>query len=336
MKHFDFMKDPYKKGDKAISVANKKKRKLDLLPRLICLLLALVIWIYIVNLNDTDITSTMTLEIQVVGADTLADNGMMMYGMDKTGVTITVKGSNRDLKKYSEADYSAVVDVSDLQTAGKHTLPISIKTPAGSSISTTSVEPATVSLMADFYATKELPLNIFEKYIKISAYDYSIEKSSDTVKVSGPKSVVDKISYAGYTIEGEISLSKSFSGLNIGLFDRNGDYIVFDPATLMYSTDDITIKVNVRTQNSVPIVIKVTGEGSDLIATPERPNVILYGDPGILAQITEYTITLSEAVAGRNVSVTLTGEDLPEGVTVEGEGTEVQISFVYPAPIDIE
>lgn len=332
MKKFDFIKDPDKKGDKAISVAKKVKRKLDLIPLLICFLLALAIWIYIVNLNDTDVTNTMTLDVQVVGIDTLTDNGMMMYGMDKTNVTVTVKGSNRDLKKYSEDDYSAVVDVSVLQTAGKHSLPISIKTPAGSSISTASQDPATVTLFADFYTTKDLPLNVFEKYVKISAYDYSIEKSTDTVKVSGPKSVVDKMSYAGYTIEGEISLSKSFSGFNIGLFDRNGDYIVFDPATMNYSTDDITIKVNVTTQNSVPIVIKVMGEGSDLIATPERPNVILHGDPGILAQITEYNITLSEAVAGRNVSVKLTGEDLPNGVTVEGEGTEMQISFAHPAP----
>ena len=336
MKQFDFLKAPYKKGDKAISVASNIRKKLDLIPRIICFLIALVVWIYVFNLNDTDITSTMTLEVKVVGVDALTDSGMMMYGMEKTNVTVTVKGSNRDLKKYSEADYSAYVDVSSLQTAGKHSLPITVKTPTGSSISTTSQEPANVSLFADFYTTKELPLNVFEKYVKISAYDYSIEKSSDTILVKGPKSVVDKMSYAGYTIEGEISLSKTISGFNVGLFDRNGDYIAFDPGTLSYSTDDLTINVNVTTQNSVPIVIKVMGEGSNLIATPERPNVILHGDPGVLSQITEYTITLSEAVAGRNVSVKLTGEYLPSGVTIDGEGTEMQISFANPAPPSVE
>lgn len=332
MKYFDFVKDPDKKGDKSVSVANKSKKKLDLIPWLICLFFAVGFWIYVSNLNDTDVTTTMNLEIQVVGVDALNNSGMMMYGMDKNSVTVTVKGSNRDLKKYSESDYTATVDVSALSTAGKHSLPIAIKTPDGSSISTVSTEPAGVNLYADFIATKDLSLNVFEKYVKISAYDYSIEKSSDFIQVRGPKSIVDKMSYAGFTIEGEISLSKSFSGFSIGFFDRNGDYIAFDPGMVTYSTNDITIKVNVTTQISVPVVIKVMGEGSSLVATPEKSHVILSGDPGLLSQITEYTITLSEAMAGRSVSVTLTGEGLPNGVSVEGEGSEMQISFAEPVP----
>ena len=88
--------------------------------------------------------------------------------------------------------------------------------------------------------------------------------------------------------------------------------------------------MNVTTQSSVPVVIKVTGEGKELVATPERTNVILYGDPAVLSQITEYTITLSEAKVGRNVSITLTDEDLPDGVTVDGKGTVMQISFAEP------
>ena len=333
MKYFDFVKDPDKKGDKAVSVGNKSKKKLDIVPWLICLLFAIGFWIYVSNLNDTDVTTTMNLEVHVVGVDALNNSGMMMYGMDKNNVTVTVKGSNRDLKKYSESDYTATIDVSSLTTAGKHSLPISIKTPDGSSISTVSTEPASINLNADFIATKDLPLNVFEKYVKITAYDYSIEKSTDYIQIKGPKSVVDRMSYAGYTIEGEISLSKSFSGFSIGFFDRNGDYIAFDPGTMTYSTNDITIKVNVTTQISVPVVIKVMGEGSSLVATPERSHVMLKGDPGLLSQITEYTITLSEAMAGRSVSVTLTGEGLPNGVSVEGEGSEMQIRFAEPAPV---
>ena len=332
MKQFNFTRDPEKKGDAAISVDRMRKRKLDLAPRLVCLVIAAFIWIYMVNLNDTDVTSTVTLRLEVVGQDELKDDSnMLIYGMDTKTVTVTVKGSNRDLRKYTEADYKATVDVSDLDKSGRHTLPIRITTPAGSSITVAGGENKSVNLYCDESLTKSVRFEVLDgDMVTVPAYNYEIVQSAYYVDIVGPREAVTNIDSAQYHIEGEFSYSKSFSGFSLLFCDKNGDYISFEEGILSYSTSGLTVKVNVTTQKSLPVVVEVAGMGRDLLAVPEKNYVTVYGDPRLLTQINEYTIHLSEAILGRDSEVTLSNDSFPEGVTVEGVGESFKITFLRP------
>ena len=329
MKQYDFIRDPEKKGDAGITLERTSKRKLDIVPRIVCLLIAAFIWIYMVNLNDTDITSTMTLKINVVGAEELrADDNMLIYGLDKNTVTITVKGSNRDLRKYAETDYIASVDVSQLNSEGKHTLPINISTPAGSSITVVGADPQQVNLYSDYSVTKSVRFDVKPGAMTtVTTYTYDIEQSTYYIDVIGPRSMVDIIDSVQYHVDGEFYSSKSFSGFAVLFCDKNGDYVSFEEGAIFYSTADVTVKVNVTTQKSIPVVIKVTGIGGDLVANPELSYVTVFGDPMALAQVSEYTVYLTEAILGRNPEVTLSSDNLPEGVTVENEGESFTIFF---------
>ncbi|MBQ8408852.1 MAG: hypothetical protein IJY39_08315 [Clostridia bacterium] len=322
MKQYDFRKDPEKKGDEGITVAHTPKRKLDIVPRIVCLIIAAFIWIYMVNLNDTDITSTLTLKINVTGVDELrAQDNMVIYGMDKSTVTITVKGSNRDLRKYSESDYVATVDVSQLSKDGKHSLPISIKTPSGSSITVVGTDPQNVNLYSDYSVTKSVRFEVLRgSMTTITTYKYEIVQSDYYVDITGPRAMVDIIDSAQYHIDGEFYSSKSFAGFALLFCDKNGDFVSFEEGAISYSTADITVKVNVTAQKSIPVVVKISGIGEDLVAKPELSYVTVYGDPVALEQVSEYTVYLTEVILGRNPEVTLSSDNLPEGVTVENEG----------------
>ena len=332
MKQFDFRKDPGVDSDGGITVEHTPKRKLDIVPRLICLVIATVIWIYMVNLNDTDVTTTMTLKVNVVGSEELrADDNMMIYGMDKDTVTITVKGSNRDLRKYSEVDYIASIDVSNLANEGRHSLPINVSTPAGSSITVVDSDPQVISLYSDYSVTKSILFEVKRgNMITTTGYTYGLEQSTYYIDVTGPRTMVDIIEKVQYHIDGEFYSSKSFSGFPLLFCDKNGDYISFDEGSIHYSTADVTVKVNVTAQKSIPVVIKVSGIGHDLVANPEITSVKIIGDPVALQQVSEYTIYLTEAVLGRNPDVTISSDNLPEGVTVEGEGESFAIFFENP------
>lgn len=332
MKQFDFRRDPEKDRGEGISVIHAPKRKLDIIPRLVCLVIATFIWIYMVNLNDTDVTTTMTLKVNVLGVEELrADDNMMIYGMDRDTVTITVQGSNRDLRKYSEADYYATVDVSEINKEGKHTLPVDVKTPAGSSISVIESDMQSINLYADYNVKKSVRFEVLKgNMVMYTMFSYGIEQSAYYIDVSGPRSMVDIIESAQYHIEGEFATSKSFSGFALEFCDKNGDYVSFDDSVLSYSTADVTVKVNVTAQNTIPVVVKITGIGHDLIPHPEIKEVVVYGDPVILDQVKEYTVTLTDAIVGRNPDVTISSDNLPEGVRVEGEGESFTISFEVP------
>lgn len=333
MKQYDFTRDPDNSGDDSISIEHTPKRKLDLWPRLVCLIIAFFIWLYMVNLNETDVSTTITLKISIEGVDALrTDKNMVIYGMDRNIVTISVKGSNRDLKKYTEADYSATVDVSTLNSEGRHTIPINIKTPAGSSIAVSGMDVKNVNLYADYMITKNIRFDVLRgDMTTVTTYTYNIVQSTNYIDIAGPKAIIDTIDSAQYHVEGEFYSSKSFSGFALQFCDKNGDYVSFDSDVINYSTSDITVKVDVTTHKSIPVVVKVSGIGADLVATPQMSYVTVYGDPMALAQISEYTVNLTEAILGRNPEVTLTSDNLPDGVTVENEGSVFTVVFELPS-----
>ena len=332
MKIYNFTRDPEKKGEDAISLEHAPKRKLDLIPRLICLLIAAFIWLYMVNLNDTDVASTVTLKVEVIGEEELhQEENMMIYGIDVKTVTVTVKGSNRDLRKYTESDYRAVVDVSGLRDSGRHTLPVQIITPTGSSITVTNTDVSKANLYSDERITKSVLFEVVRGEMATApTYTYEIVQSAYYVDVVGPKSAVDAIETAQYQVEGEYYSSKSFSGFTPMFCDKNGDYISFEDGVVSCVTSQLTVSVNVRSQKSVPVVVKVSGMGKDLVAKPDRSFVTVSGDPTLVTQVSEYVVNLSEAMIGRDVEVTLSSDGLLEGVTVVGEGESMAICFELP------
>ena len=329
MKQNDFIRERNENGEEVITVANHSKYKLDLWPRLICLLLALIFWLYVVNINDTDVTATITVRLDISGMDDLAHRtGLLVYGVQKTEITLVVKGSNRDIKKYSSEDYSAFLDVSSINSSGKHTVEVKPNMPVGSSLSVVSIEPQNITLYADESVSKVVPLNVITGNITtVSAYEYSITKSADNIQISGPKSIVDNISSALYRLEGEFYSSKSFTGFSVDFLDSNGDYVMHDNSGITYSTADITVRMNVIAQKSVPVTVEVSGSGSKLEYTLSQNYVSILGDPNALAQISEYSIHLSDAVAGRTVSHILSSESLPDNVELEHDGETITIYF---------
>ena len=335
MKQYDFISEVDENGKQTVSVANAPKRKkIDIVPMIICFVIALLIWMYMVNLNDTGIISTMTIPIVVEGEDELrATSNMMIYGVDRQEVVITVKGSNKDLKKFSKGDYSASIDVSHITEAGRHNMPISVKVPEGSTITLATAEPATVRLYADVNATKTVPFEYIAGNITLNPqYTYSIEKNIEYIEISGPRTLLDTIETSKFRIPDEkYETSKTYSGFQLSFCDKNGDYISYDGNIVSYSTVDVTVKVSISTKKLVPIVVRIVTGDSNVIATPDITGVLISGDPMLLENISEYPINLDGSSIGQNVSVTLTSANLPIGVKVENEGTVINISFEKPS-----
>ena len=330
MKQFDFMKDTDELGQETVTVADRPKRKLDLIPRIICLFIALIIWIYMTNVNDSDVTRDIVLNITVEGEDELLNNdNMVIYGMDRTKVKITVKGSNRDLVKYGVSDYSAVIDVSTADTIGKHSLPINIKTPVGSSIIMVSNEVANVNLYSDYRVTKSVWFDAWWERGNESAYTYSIEKSSDTMQISGPKSIIETIEVAKYRIPNEgYYTSQVFSEFSVLFYDKNGDSVVYGEGTVSYSTENMSVKLNLTDRKAIPIVINIINNDKGLTPVPSESLVTVVGDPLALRQIENYEITLPRAYLDESVNVVLSNENLPEGVKFDSAGSIISISFI--------
>ena len=258
MKRFDFTKDSDNSGG-SITVEHTPKKKLDLFPRIVCLIIALGIWIYMVNMNDPNSTETLTLKLDLVGATSLVtEDGtpLTVVEMDKTEVTITVKGTNRDLKTFTKGEYRATVDVSGIKKSGELTVPVKITTPANSSISLVTSGVTEVTVSVDLLVEKEIPFSVgfAEDSLPIEDYEYSIlvdvdgvefEQLDGKIKISGPKAVIDHITSAAYTVKhGELS-SKYFAVVPTYTTD-SAEIIEFGRVIC----PDITVTVKVVNENA--------------------------------------------------------------------------------------
>ena len=271
MKRFDFTKDSDNSGG-SITVEHTPKKKLDLFPRIVCLIIALGIWIYMVNMNDPNSTETFTLKLDLVGATSLVtEDGtpLTVVEMDKTEVTITVKGTNRDLKTFTKGEYRATVDVSGIKKSGELTVPVKITTPANSSISLVTSGVTEVTVSVDLLVEKEIPFTIgfAEDQLPIEGYEYSIlvdvdgiefDQIAGKIKVSGPKSVIDHITAATYTVKYGEQSSKYFSVVPTYVTD-SAEVIDFSRVVC----PDITVTVKVINEDSEEEESSETSESSE-------------------------------------------------------------------------
>lgn len=339
MKQHDFRAEVDENGKTKIVVADAPRRKkIDIVPMIICFFIALFMWIYMINLNDTGVTATMTLPIEIEGIDELrANSGMMLYGVDKEEVVITVKGSNRDIKRFTQADYRASINVGDITQSGRHSRTVSISVPTGSTITVETKEHLSVNFYTDVNITKKVPFDFVQgNWITNPSYTYTIEKNADFVDVSGPKSIIDTIEVARFRIpDDKYETGTNFSGFALSFLDKNGDSVTYDSNVVNYSTSDISVKVIVSTKKLIPLEIKLPDGVSGIHANPGVDSIYVQGDPYLLASVNKYTVTLSEEdiAAGGTILFTLTGEDLPGGVSFV---TPDQILRITIVPLELE
>ena len=361
MKKLEFIQDPDKLGDDAVVVSDKKRRKLDIFPKIICLLIAIVVWLWMVNLNDTEATETKLLKIEYMGIQAEEDGNVMIYGIDKSEITVTIKGSNRDLKKYADSEYRAVVDLSNLDAkninAGERiTLPITVHTPQNSSLKVSESNDLNVSMFVDTYMVKEVPFdamveksnddtNTYEKIINIIGND----SGSNTITISGPSKIVGLIHYARYNIKSDLLLrpdgngfadDKVFNGSDsqfpLTFLNENYHSVNGTDGMVNYSTEGIGVLVNVIAHKEVAVRVQVSAgaSGNSLTAHTSPGTIKIAGRPSVLADINEYLVTLPSASENATYPHTIVAPPTWSAYGVKIENTETQMQITFSSEVE--
>lgn len=331
MKQYQFVKDTDENGKESVNVSYKPKRRLDLFARFACLIAALVIWLAIVNFNQTDVTETMVLKIEYVGLENLENDGMMIYGMDKTEVTVTVRGSNRDIKKYDASDYSVVVDVSEIDEVGSYTLPIVVKIPTDSGATVEADSSFNVSLICDIAATREIPFDVLVSKVQeggLITYSYEYEQSAEKISISGPQKILDMIYSARFKANGNFVSNAdemAYSDFPLVFLDKNLNE-VNENGLVEYTTEDITVNVTAIAHKTISVNVNLHG-GMDYTKKVTPDSIEIMGIPSKVRDMKPYTIDVTNPEVGKIVEHVITSEDLPDGVYVKDDEVTVVITF---------
>ncbi|PSL40242.1 YbbR domain-containing protein [Planomicrobium soli] len=270
-------------------------------------------------------TTTMTEELEGVKLEVYYDNtSLIVSGVPET-VDLTITGPASIVQTARQIkDFTLFVDLRQLPI-GEHQVPI--QTENLSEQLRVRVDPSVVNVTIEERVTQEFQIEpeLNERLLKEGFVLDSMEVNPKTVTVTGPKSVIDSISFVKATVTGEQDLDKSFTT------EANVRVLANDLTKLENVTIDpgiVGVNVSIKEYSKeVPVTIKQNGETQKGMTidslTSSIETVEIYGPKTAVDQVEEYVI---EIEAG---AITPTNTDLevelkaPAGTTAVKPGNTI-------------
>lgn len=278
------------------SGSKEKKKKLDIIPIIVCLFCSILIWYYVMQVDSPDYQEVF-YDVDVALTNTAMlenERGLYVYSGYGHTVNVTVSGKKSVISKYTSDDIKVVADLSGIETSGEHQTELSVTLPAGLSL----VKPDynTVNVYVDEKATVDLVVDT-----KVTGATYSGEyeygdlvPEVSVVVAHGPKSEIEKLDRAVVSVDlssiGVIRES-TMSVCRISAVNKDGE-VVTNPY-INLSRSEIRVTLPVYTYKDLPIKVAFTNgllnsTNSKIKIKPETVRV--KGDPAILDRYSEITV----------------------------------------------
>ncbi|MBQ7661621.1 MAG: hypothetical protein IJS44_06155 [Clostridia bacterium] len=308
------------------TLVKKRLRTTDLVPRILCVLIAVLIWLYVMA-NDTTadyerIFSDVPITVEN-GAVLSGEQNLSVMGGITSSASITVSGRKSELVSYSLSDVSVSVDVGKITEAGTYTLPLSVTTPSGCTLKNYS--PMTVEVYIDQIAAKTIP-------VKIGALEYTLDNALElgtpafdttSVTISGPSAAISAAAYAGVDLRlGKLSSGITARGALVAC-SESGQPIDNPYITLSQSTVGVTVPVYEHKTLSLDVGYKYGYLNSSNASVTVKPAAIaVRADPKVLDGVTSVEIaTIDEKTVSGDENKTV-AIALPDGMeNISGEST---------------
>lgn len=186
--------------------------------KLICLLLAIVLWLFIMNEQNPMTDGTYTVPISIENLD----NSFIATDVPKT-ITVQVKAPRNTMMKLTPSSFKAYVDLADVKE-GEMKIPIHLEIPTGTELVSQDMKQANVRI--DVYAVKEIPLAPqFSGRLDASTAVQKVEFQPAMITVSGAQRIINTIDKAvvPVSVQGKKEDFKFMASAHI--LDKNGEEV---------------------------------------------------------------------------------------------------------------
>ena len=301
--------------------------------KFLAVLIALVFWLAIVNVNDPEKTITVSnIPISVTNESAITSRDMVYNVKSEQYLNITVSGKRSIVSNLSAEDFRATASLKELSKV--NSIPVDVTTKNASlGRKITIVKQSAQTILVDVENVEEKDFtDLVVEYTGKVADGYVAGLSSmstDEVTVKAPTSIIDKIK--------KVAVRCSLDGTNTNiskkcpviLYDKNDKEIKSDEIEL--SDKKIRVNVNVLRAKQVPIStinkdeLGKPADGyvvDDVILSSD--SITVYGSEESLDSIESLDIQddidVSDAKGDVTQNIDVTGK-LPKGLSVSGEST---------------
>ena len=261
----------------------------------VSLFIALVLWTYVTQQDNSTITRTFSnVKVEFTGEDELENAGLAIANVDTDEVSVTLRGSRRVMGRLDSSKIAAVIDVGSITRTGEMKWAYYLKyTGIGTdnnNISVVSRNPETISFSISELKSKTV--DVKAEFTGTTAYGYYAKDpvvEPTSINISGSSYVLQNIAGVKAYIYGTDESSDLKETISVDsdqfvVLDVNGDEI--DKSSLMFSVDHVDVSVPIGTTKMVPLTLNIEDTAGltkdDCTVSIDPSQVEVTGDPEVL------------------------------------------------------
>lgn len=265
--------------------------------KIISLVLAFILWFVVVQIDDPQDDQDMgNIPVRLVNTELLEQENKVYEILDGTDtVRVTAYAPKSVISQLRSSDIIAEADISRLTDI--NTVPITLSS-TNRNVASLLGSHDSVKLTVEEKASKYVTLMSSTVGTVAEGYVVSgLTPDQNRIEVSGPKSSVEQVKYAGAEIDVTEATTNLTANVDIRLYDGDGNLV--ERSNLMKNVNYVRMSVEVLATKEVPVVLDVAGTPADgYMATGVvecTPRVIqIAGSAYNLTRINEITIPAEE------------------------------------------
>ena len=302
----------------------------DSVLKIISLIIAILLWIYIIAVVDPAVTITVRdIPIRYTNQNVLEEKGLCLVNDSKTTVELKISGSRKRVANIDNKNIYATVDLTTISKTGTFSLPIAISIPYEYN-EIVSKKPYNATVVIDKVETAERDVKVLTTGNTASGYIAGTAiPSVKSVMLTGAATMIDRISYVGVELDYDGRSAEINDTARLFFVDREEKRIASNNeiySLVSKGVEEVTVNCPVYKLKTVPVTVdaKINGELENYKISVQPGNVTIYAENEVLEQIEKIkteTVNL-DAMDEKTLEVKLI---VPEGVSFRDGITEVTV-----------
>lgn len=221
--------------------------------KILALLVAVILWLIVVNIDDPVTTQLFTqIPVDILNSDAITDEGKTYQILENTDmISIYVTAKRTVLDSLNKDDFQATADMTEMTSVD--TVPIEVKSTKNSD-KIDGIEPKTKILKVSIEDLVDKQLVIDVTTSGKPADGYAVGETSSTqniVRISGPLSVISQVAKAAVNVDVSGMSNDIYTTASLLLYDESDKPII--SGEIHYNINEVSVYVTLLKEKELTI-----------------------------------------------------------------------------------
>ena len=319
----------------------------NLFLKILSVLVAIVLWLAVVNVSDAEGTKSFPLGVALLNTEVITENGKVFRVENNSDVVrVTVRARQSVLRNLNQSDFTLTADMKkDLKYDSLVGISVQCKNKDIIVEEHVSLDRKNVEVSIEDSATEQFPVHVGHtgepaKGLVVG----NLVPEQTVIKITGPVSIVERIKYVEALVDVTGMPRNTSKNCTLKLYDAAGGMIDTTYLNYIGKEDGIDVAVSLLNTKTVPMRFGYSGtpaENYQVVSVSCKPETIdIAGTSDVLGKIIRLDIS-PEAVNVDGIDEELqlvvdVSQYLPEGMILENEddgSVVVTVEVMYVEPV---